>query len=792
MTDRDPPTDFSVDPGASAAQLIQAATGFAAAGDLALAHLHWQAACLRAPDNKMAALHYAQTLQTVAGPIAARDALTALVDRYPDFTPARLALARHLTGIKDYLSALNQTDMVLGSSPDHPVALMIRADSLHQLRRDPEAVEGLTRAVQKNPALPGPRLKLAALSFGLGRFDRVLDLCDGPGRTDQPLPELDLLAARAQFRMDQRGDAAARFRALLTSGAQDAKIRRAQIAEHLGALDFGGAYDQLAELLERHPDDLAGYGLAVQCLGNLGQDKLLWQVLGNAPPALRHSRAFQLTVMLPASQSQFRVEDCKAIIAAHDAADLPVNQSLPLIEALWVHGDRKLAYARLSELLERYPADLAVMRKSINIFGSRSPAELHHLKTKFLDRISPLERCQLLAGLRANLLTLQQRRAVVEWMLEPGGLQTGAQHRSFLLGFLHENDAGVIDLLLAGYRGTAPFFGLMAPILAARCTQHAAAVAASAPPDHSRICRTVADLARQNPAAPAALRHIATTLAGLLAASPGPGWIDSAEDRSAAVSLCDWIAARIRHGTPTSVIRIGDGEGRFLPYPADLSDTQAEDQDQVQRDPWWGAVLLNRAQAHGLSGDLMQAMATADVLGIPPISRLLAEFGWATALTQADCRGLTAIFDHLQQQPSGGLFGSCNLHADLDHWGLYGRMLAACKTVSLISCHDLSVILAQKFQLSIREFHQLPGEYRYRRSFADPSHPQAARIYPETYDAILAQLDPRPGEVHLVGAGFLGKLFCDRIRAKGGIAIDIGSQADRWANHATRAYFKAG
>ena len=56
----------------------------------------------------------------------------------------------------------------------------------------------------------------------------------------------------------------------------------------------------------------------------------------------------------------------------------------------------------------------------------------------------------------------------------------------------------------------------------------------------------------------------------------------------------------------------------------------------------------------------------------------------------------------------------------------------------------------------------------------------------------MAQLDPAPGEVHLVGAGFLGKFFCDQIRTKGGIAIDIGSQADRWANHATRGYFKLG
>lgn len=793
MTDPEPQPKCYVNPGASVAQLMQDATEFAAAGDLALAHAHWQAACVLAPDNNLAALRLAQSLHGFAGPVAARDALIALVQRIPAFIPARLGLVRQLIKMKDHLSALCQTDIVLRDNPDHPAALILRADCLHQLRRDPEAVDDLTRALLKHPDIPSPRLKLAALYLGMGRFDRVLALCDGLVSTDNPLTNLQLLGARAQFRLGHRTDATTRFLALLNGGPEDVIVRRAQIQEHLGALDFAGAYDHIADLLTRHPDDLAGYALAMHCLSNLDQYRLLWQVLGNAPLPLRQSRQFQLTVMLPASQSQFRVEDCRAIIAAHDADDLPIDQCLPLIEAHWVHGDRQLAYARLSDLQARFPDDLAVMRKSITVFGSRSPQQLRQIKAGCLDRLSPLECCQFLAGLKANVLTPAERQSVLQWTLEAGVLQTEAQHRHFLLGFLHETDAGVIDALLAGYRGPAPFFALMTPILAARSASQTRPGAESDTHGHSRISLRTAELARNNAAAPAPLRHIASALTGLLSASDGPSWMDSAEVRAAALGLCDWLAERIRHGQPTSVIRIGDGEGRFLPYPLDQQDVQADDQAQVQRDPWWGAELLNRAQADRLSAGLMQAIANADVLGIPPMSRLGAEFGWATAFHHRDCRGLTAIFDHLKQQRAGGLFGSCNLHADLDRWGLYGRMLAECKSVSVVSCHDLSAILAQKFHLATRIFYQIPGEYRYRRNFADQTAVQnAARIYPETFDTIMAQLDPVPGEVHLVAAGFLGKLFCDRIRAKGGIAIDIGSQADSWANHTTRAYFISG
>jgi hypothetical protein len=52
----------------------------------------------------------------------------------------------------------------------------------------------------------------------------------------------------------------------------------------------------------------------------------------------------------------------------------------------------------------------------------------------------------------------------------------------------------------------------------------------------------------------------------------------------------------------------------------------------------------------------------------------------------------------------------------------------------------------------------------------------------------MAEVRPRPGELFLVAAGFLGKILCDRIRARGGIGFDIGSVADSWMGYATRFY----
>jgi hypothetical protein len=43
----------------------------------------------------------------------------------------------------------------------------------------------------------------------------------------------------------------------------------------------------------------------------------------------------------------------------------------------------------------------------------------------------------------------------------------------------------------------------------------------------------------------------------------------------------------------------------------------------------------------------------------------------------------------------------------------------------------------------------------------------------------------------LVAAGILGKIYCDVIRAAGGVAVDIGHVADLWAGRETRSYDQA-
>jgi hypothetical protein len=67
--------------------------------------------------------------------------------------------------------------------------------------------------------------------------------------------------------------------------------------------------------------------------------------------------------------------------------------------------------------------------------------------------------------------------------------------------------------------------------------------------------------------APLFLKSVAR-LWSVPAKSPSAAWIGTGESWYEAASLAAWLAGRIAAGQPTTLIRLGDGEGNFLPYAA--------------------------------------------------------------------------------------------------------------------------------------------------------------------------------------------------------------------------------
>jgi hypothetical protein len=178
-----------------------------------------------------------------------------------------------------------------------------------------------------------------------------------------------------------------------------------------------------------------------------------------------------------------------------------------------------------------------------------------------------------------------------------------------------------------------------------------------------------------------------------------------------------------------------------------------------------------------LGAELDAAVATADVLGFPSDGLIETDhyhFGFF-AVMQAKLLAANA------PKATPALVHNA-LH---QHDRFLGSLLRGLDFLGVVSCHgDLVARLAAVHGIGETQSYVVPGENGRTQL---PAAPRVRGHFPEAYRRTLDALTvPAPGAVFLVGAGVLGKIYCARIKALGGIALDIGSLADAWLGFNTR------
>ena len=258
------------------------------------------------------------------------------------------------------------------------------------------------------------------------------------------------------------------------------------------------------------------------------------------------------------------------------------------------------------------------------------------------------------------------------------------------------------------------------------------------------------------------------------------------ESYADAARVASIIVRRIRQQSASSIIRLGDGEGHFLEGPAAVSGYREADRAQIQN-IWWGSTRMRGAQQDKIIADFRTAVEKSDLLAILPPWRFVAE------MQKADYtpvhRGIHSSIHHVANLKYDGLIVSMHFPNDLHKWGLWDEIFDACDKISYISCHDLGPVLLEQFGVQTQTAVHIPGERQFTALF-DAQVDQEAddRVLLHRHEEIIEGLRPQRGEVFLVAAGFLGKIYCHVIKKRGGIGIDIGSLADYWMGFATRRY----
>ena len=147
------------------------------------------------------------------------------------------------------------------------------------------------------------------------------------------------------------------------------------------------------------------------------------------------------------------------------------------------------------------------------------------------------------------------------------------------------------------------------------------------------------------------------------------------------------------------------------------------------------------------------------------------------------CRRIALLHQHL-----GGLglpeltqYCSAWVHYELHRSGALFELLRGAGRIGLVSCRvELAGRLESVLGLSV-SYLEIPGHYRELDSASAPGD------YVERLESGLERLRVEyPGMIFLVGGGIYGKLYCQRIKSQGGIALDLGALLDAWVGIPSR------
>ena len=249
----------------------------------------------------------------------------------------------------------------------------------------------------------------------------------------------------------------------------------------------------------------------------------------------------------------------------------------------------------------------------------------------------------------------------------------------------------------------------------------------------------------------------------------GP-WHDWTSPAAIAPAILDDLVQRIQSalekGEGFSLIRLGDGEGLFL----------------CGRRPDVGGATLNgriieanlaanRGQLQGEEHQqLIQRFATAiedsDWIGIADIPQCLHGPRQLVAVAEGIGQHWQGRIDHFAPKlvPGGWHVHNCLLY---------------CGKYALPPFNRVSGLISPSLPKGLEgqpiEHFVIPGEHWFRK---DTSGEHAH--YPVVFERCLDWISRtvQPGQLWLVGAGILGKIYCQAIRAQGGVAVDVGSVID--------------
>ena len=256
-------------------------------------------------------------------------------------------------------------------------------------------------------------------------------------------------------------------------------------------------------------------------------------------------------------------------------------------------------------------------------------------------------------------------------------------------------------------------------------------------------------------------------------------------------TCAEHIAQALGSRQPFAMIRLGDGEGAYL-HPPTMDDpkfTHLLDEHRAFYATRWYAdkALALDSGFRSVATELQHRLKDADIIGIPGYDWIAHEIKLRNPPVLVNCLQVARVVDHHRFWNQSRLT-TTSIAVDMEYRGLVRSLLKMTENpVVITSQGDLPARLrAVGLAETCRPiFVPPPASAGEQANFANgKSH------FRDVFPAVLASLEAvGPGDLVLVGAGFLGKLYALRAKERGAVAVDVGALFDLWSGAMTRPSF---
>jgi putative PEP-CTERM system TPR-repeat lipoprotein len=281
-----------------------------------------------------------------------------LVEKHPDFVPAKINLARVDAILGDREGAEKILFEILVRQPTAQPALSMLSSSYAQTNRLPEAIQLLERAHRAEPNQNRVTVSLGDLYIRANDPQKALDLTlTEKGDNANSVSTLTLQAA-AYIALGQRKDARATYAAILKQDATSALARRQLVGLLIEAADYESARAVITSSLAASPRNYSLYQDYVMIdLKGAGIDA----ALASAERLMAQDQGFAELRALKGDVYQMANRPVDAVAAYTEAAKTTPSSLLTnrLAASLLRAGRKDEANKMLADWLVKHPDDIA-------------------------------------------------------------------------------------------------------------------------------------------------------------------------------------------------------------------------------------------------------------------------------------------------------------------------------------------------------------------------------------------------------------------------------------------------